>query len=609
MIYHLYRNMSQLSKYVSFSWSNFPIAKEILASLEDQNFERPLPIQVRAFKASLLDNKHVLGAAQTGSGKTLAYAIPTLNRILNDPDHPASLLKRRICEVHRKKEDFELVDQDNVSIEETIVDRISDVEAEFSDSNASMKSGSIDGSEHSEDYSTPEAIILVPTRELAFQVKGEFDKLCKFTNLRTCCLVGGLSQDKQLRMLKRRPEIIIATPGRLYDIVESDSIDHLNVHSIASIKTLVIDEADRMVQKGHFKEMLKIIDIVKDSKVHRTEDSLFRVYLYSATLTFLHELPDRFNLGAFASRESRSKGIKKDKHKKELISTEHNKRNKIKQMLNLLGIDKADTRVIDLNNEASFGRPDSEQLIELKINCLAQEKDLYLYYFLSKNQNKRILVFVNSKDGLRRLSNVLKYLRVSTLKLHADMEQKKRLSSLEQFRKRTDIVLVATDVAARGLDIKELDCVVHYQVPKTCESYIHRSGRTARLHNIGTSLTLCEPKEIPFYKRLCNNINGGKDLHDYDINTKLKQKFKGRVNLAQQCDKLDHQLRESRSDRNWYVKAAKNCDIELDEDEIRHLSGRGKSQEQNLEEDAKKRRLLSQLQKQLNMMLKNSLIK
>lgn len=601
--------MSKSKCRVGPSWTDFSIADEILASLEEQAFETPLPIQIKAFKAALLDNKHVLGAARTGSGKTLAYAVPTLTRILRESSHPSSLLKRRICKAHHKKEDFELADQDNVFIEEAIVDKDLDSGGSNSDDEESMRSLSTNDSIDLDHCSSPEAIVLVPTRELAFQVKEEFDKLCKFTDLKTCCLIGGLSQEKQMRMLKKRPQIIIATPGRLYDIVKSDNVEHLNAQAVASVKILVIDEADRMVQRGHFEEMLKIIDIVKESKRYRTDEFLFRVYLYSATLTFLHELPDRFNLKALAAKESRSKGSKKDKSKKEIDPREHSKKNKIKQMLKLLGIDRADTRVIDLNNESSHGRPSSDQLIEMKINCFAQEKDLYLYYFLTQNQHKRILIFVNSKDCLRRLSNVLKFLRINTLKLHADMDQKKRLSSLEQFRKRSDTVLVATDVAARGLDIKELDCVVHYQVPRTCESYIHRSGRTARLDKRGISLTLCEPKEIPFYKRLCNNINGGKDLDDYDMEMKLKLKLKKRVDLAQQCDKLDHQIRETKSDRNWFVKAAKNCDIELDEDEIRHLSGRGKSQEQNLEEDAKKRRLLSHLQKQLDMMIKSSSVK
>lgn len=296
------------------------------------------------------------------------------------------------------------------------------------------------------------------------------------------------------------------------------------------------------------------------------------------------------------------------KNKKLVDPKEHNKRNKIKRIIELLGIERAETRVIDLNNEHSFGRPDSGQLSEYRINCVEEEKDLYLYYFLNQYEERRTLIFCNSKDCLRRLTNVMKYLGFRALNLHADMDQKKRLSSLEKFRQNANSILIATDVAARGLDIKDLDCVIHYQVPKTCESYIHRSGRTARLNNKGISLTLCSPKETPYYRRLCNNINQGKDLEHLEIDLNIKVLLRDRVVLAQQCDKIDHQLRETKSDRNWFVKAAKDCDIELDEEELRHLGGRGKTTNQNLEDEAKRRRHLSQLQKQLNKMLKKPIV-
>lgn len=591
------------------SWSDFPIPKEILKSLKEHNMLEPLPIQIRSMKATLLKDMNVLGAAQTGSGKTFAYAIPLITKILaNLKKHPSSKLKAKILKAHKKKEDFELIDGEMVAIEDMIVDKDLDLDKN-SDDREMLDLG--DDSEKSiGTTSCPEAIILVPTRELATQVKSEIDKLCKNTTLKTCCLIGGLSQDKQLRILKKlRPHIIIATPGRLYEIIQSDTIKHLNVQSIASIRTLVVDEADRMVEKGHFDEMLKVIDIIKESKNFRDEDFAFRVYLFSATLTFLHELPDRFkNINPTMVRKESRSNSKKQKNGKVLDPKEHNKKNKIKRILNLLGIQRSETKIIDLNDDTSFGRPNPEQLTEWKINCLAGEKDLYLYYFLKQSENMRTLVFCNSKDCLRRLTNVLKYLGYKPLNLHADMDQKKRLSNLERFRSNSDALLIATDVAARGLDIKDLDCVIHYQVPKTCESYIHRSGRTARLNKSGTSLTLCEPKEAPYYRRLCNSINNKKDLKDFDVDVDAKLLLKDRVTLAQQCDILDHQLRETKSDRNWFVRAAKDCDIELDEDELRHLSGRGRTVEQNVEGDATKRRHLSQLQKQLNKILKRPIV-
>lgn len=603
------------------SWAPFRLEKPILKSLKEQNFEKPLPIQVRALKAAILFDKHVLGAARTGSGKTLAYALPIVNRILQD-DSASTRLKQKICKAQRKKEDFDIIDGEMVNVEEMIVDKLSDLEdSDQEDDAESNQSESDHNSEGHTDHSDvdsdeghsgytrrlcPNSIVLVPTRELAMQVKEEIDKICSNTDIKTCCIIGGISQDKQIKKLeKSKPQIIIATPGRLYDIVQSNVVQYLNMQSVASVQSLVIDEADRMVQKGHFEEMIKIIDTVKESKPFRQDDTSYRVYLFSATLTFLHELPDRFKPTALATRESKQK---KSKEKKNIDPKEHTKKNKIRKLLSLFGIERADTRIIDLNDDSSFGRPSAEQLSEYRVNCTPFEKDLYLYYFLMQHPNSRTLVFCNSKDCLRRLTNVLKYLGYQTLKLHSEMDQKKRMSSLEKFRSRPDAVMVATDIAARGLDIKDLENVVHYQVPKTCESYIHRSGRTARVDCKGTCLTLCEPKEIPFYRRLCNNINNGQDLELYDVDLDLKALLKTRVQLAQECDKLDHRLRDKKSNENWFTKAAKECDIELDDEDIRQLSGKGKSKQQNSEEDAANRRRLSQLQKQLNSLMKRPLI-
>lgn len=584
------------------SWSKFPLEKPIRKSLKELGFERPLPIQVRSLKASLLEDKHVFGAARTGSGKTLAYAIPVLNRILSSQQSSTDL-KRKISRLQKRKEDFELIDGDMVSVEDMIVDKFSDEEdGEADDDDNQSESGQV---ENDDERLCPDAIILVPTRELAVQVQEEVDKLCKYTDIKTCVIIGGISQDKQVRKLKRlRPQIIIATPGRLYDIVQSDSVDYVNMQSIASVQTIVIDEADRMVQKGHFEEMVKIIDTIKESKQYRQDFFPYKVYLFSATLTFLHELPERFKQNILDIKQ----GGKKDKEKKHVDPKEHTKKNKIRKLLALFGIERVETRIIDLNDDSSFGRPCSDQLAEFRVNCVPQDKDLYLYYFLLQNPDSRTLVFCNSKDCLRRLSNVLKFLGYEALKLHSEMDQKKRLSNLERFRSKPNAILIATDIAARGLDIKNLENVVHYQVPRTCESYIHRSGRTARVDRNGTCLTLCEPKEVPLYRRLCNTINNGQDLEMYDVDPDLKALLKSRVSIAQQCDKIDHKLKDNKSNQNWFTKAAKECDIELDDEDIRQLSGKGKSRQQNLEEEARERRRLAQLEKQLKSLMKRPLI-
>lgn len=580
----------------SLRWTDYPLLGKIKRALIDNEYQKPTAIQSKAIKAAIVDKKNIFGAARTGSGKTLAYAIPIVNEILSKNRLKSSSLKKKLSRKHKKQEDFELVDGEMVSVEDMIVDK--DDAGEDEEDEAEDHS-EFENEVDEDEITCPEALILVPTRELAIQVKEEIDKICKYTSIKSHCIIGGLSQEKQMRQLnKLKPEIVIATPGRLYEIVKTEQVEHLNIQSVASTRFLVIDEADRMVQKGHFEEMLKVVSIINESKPFRGDCYPFNVYLFSATLTFLHELPDRLKNGIIAAKG------KKTKIKQTINPEEHNKKNKILQMVNLLGIPKSDTRIIDLNDQQSFGRPSAEQLKEYRIHCELKEKDLYLYYFINHYRGRRILVFCNSKDSLRRLTNVLKWLRVDCMKLHSDMDQKRRLFNLEKFRSREDCVMVATDVAARGLDIKDLDCVIHYQVPKTCESYIHRSGRTARLDKCGVTLVLCEPGEVHLYKRLCNNINAGRELEEFDVDLELKQKLKDYVSLAQQCDILDHQIRSSKSEISWFLKAAKDCDIELDDDDMRHINGRGKMLQQDTEQDTKKKRKLAALAKSLDRMHK-----
>ena len=146
------------------------------------------------------------------------------------------------------------------------------------------------------------------------------------------------------------------------------------------------------------------------------------------------------------------------------------------------------------------------------------------------------------------------------------MPQKRRLTNLEAFESNDHSILVATDVAARGLDIAKVDHVVHYQIPRTAEIYIHRSGRTARAFSKGLSLMICEPKEeANYYKQLCNTMNNGNHLHDFPIEHSVLKSLKERINLAQKCDQLDHQIRKQRSRDDWFRINAEKCEI-LDED-------------------------------------------
>jgi len=168
--------------------------------------------------------------------------------------------------------------------------------------------------------------------------------------------------------------------------------------------------------------------------------------------------------------------------------------------------------VIDISN----AKITASNLQEAKITCLKEEKDIYLYYFLHRYPG-RTIVFTNSIDCLRRLSSLLTLLEFPAYPLHAKMQQRARLKNLERFRSKTHSVLIASDVAARGLDIPAVDHVVHYQLPFDSESYVHRSGRTARASAEGLTLLLVGPEDRGSFSRLLRSLNKGTQARHISI--------------------------------------------------------------------------------------------
>lgn len=493
-------------------WESLNIEEPILKALEEMSFTTPTPIQEKAIKVAVEDKFDILGAAETGSGKTLAFGIPLLTHIMKDKS--------------------------------------------------------------TDDSPKLRALVVAPTRELAIQVKKHLESVGKYCGVSIGVIVGGMAVQKQERILNKvRPDIIVATPGRLWELIEDQSSQHLSVDSVMDLKYLVIDEADRMAEKGHFKDLIRLLDIIKQKTIDR------QIMVFSATLTLTYSLPKRMI------------GLKSNKTK----GNKTNEKQKLNQFMHLFGMRADSTQVIDLTRKG-VGTPGAQQLTECKINCLAQQKDLYLYYFLNIFKG-RTLVFCNSKDCLRRLVNVLKLLEVSPLPLHASMPQKRRLANLEKFESSPHSVLIASDVAARGLDIANIDHVVHYQIPRTAEIYVHRSGRTARAFNRGLSLMLCEPKEeANFYKQLCNTLNSGLDLQEFPIEQSVLKTLKQRIDLAQKCDQLDHKVRKERSRRDWFRTNAKKCEILTDDDD--------NDSEEETDETSLEIRRLKAMKKQLNSLLK-----
>lgn len=432
-------------------------------SLLALSFLKPTPIQALSLTHAMVNNttgaRDVVGIAQTGSGKTLAYGLPILQWICEN-----SLEDRRM--------------------------------------------NLIEGVDKEEQGTRLAGLVLAPTRELALQVSKHLetiivasstDEKSKWASVAT--LTGGISEEKQRRLLlgynSRGTDIVVATPGRLWDMCKSD--DQLTKR-IKLTRFLVVDEADRMIETGHFAEMESILALVKRTAEMKSNTDLqstasisggaedMQTFIFSATLS--KEL--QHNLKR-SNRKRKSKGG----------ST-------LDDLIGMIDFRDEDPKIVDLSTKTRL----ASRLTESKVECLAKEKDLYLYYFLLRYPG-RTLVFLNSIDGIRRLLPLLENLQFSVQPLHSQLQQKQRLKALERFRNSRlpsihgSSVLLATDVAARGLDISDVDHVVHFQLPRTADTYVHRSGRTARAGQSGISLALVEPAEKRLWRDLGRSLKRG----------------------------------------------------------------------------------------------------
>lgn len=490
---------------LSDSWHALGIHDKILENLSRLGFSEPTDIQNLAIQKAVLEHKDILGAAETGSGKTLSFAIPIVNW----------LAERDISQ------DLGLV-----------------------------------------------GLILTPTRELAIQVRDHIHKICHGTCINLSVLIGGMSMQKQKRILAKRPHIIVATPGRLYQWIsdEDRAMKYLSeMHK--TLKFFVLDEADRMVEKGHFEDLDKIISFLKPKKVvqewvskdgtpqfHENPKTIAidtvkrQTFVFSATLTK--------NFEEWSGNASK-KGKSIEVDKREMM---------LKKLMQKLDFHSKPC-VIDLTSKQVTAR----NLVERKISCLKNQKDIILFYLLKKYTGKSI-VFVNSIDGIRRLSSILSILKINVISIHAQIEQKKRLKRLDRFRMDKNAVLLASDVAARGLDIPSVDNVIHYQLPRTTDIYVHRSGRTARANNGGISVLLCCPEEIRYYRMICSMLQKVDGLNDFPVDVFLMDKLKPAVNLAIEIDRLQHQIQKKRFNSSWLKKTAEEMDIEIeDEDLLREI--------------------------------------
>ncbi|KAL7322355.1 ATP-dependent RNA helicase [Mucor circinelloides] len=433
-------------------------------------------------------------------------------------------------------------------------------------------------------------LILTPTRELAIQVRDHIDKMSVFSNVRVVAIVGGMSIQKQERLVKQKPDIIVATPGRLWEIF-SNNPEYMDM--LKHIKFLVLDEADRMLEKGHFEELTSLLNTLSTKRQDTTEwpeevdqgttkktlpqdVGKHQTFIYTATLS--KDL--RFN-------------VKAKKKKLPVKAT-----NTMEDLLRRIEFADEDPALVDMTSENVV----ASRLLEAKIDCVNTDKDLYVYYFVTRYPG-RTIVFVNSIDAIRRLVPIFKLLNVEVLGLHAQMQQKQRLKSLDRFKANPKAVLVASDVAARGLDIPLVDHVIHYQLPRSGEIYVHRSGRTARANRDGVSLLLCGPEEMKIYQKLCQTLRKNKDYPTFPVDLNILRAMTERVKLAAEIDSIQHQESKQTHEVNWMRNMAKEMDVDFDEDTMQ-----GKGYQKSEEELHKGKVKAQSLKNKLSHLLKQPIL-
>lgn len=366
------------------------IMPAILKALKEEQYDAPTEIQDQAIPL-ILTGRDLLGCAQTGTGKTAAFAIPTI---------------QRICEMHQ---------MDSMQ----------------------PKSG-----KHNKSRGI-QALIMTPTRELAIQIRDSFHAYGRYAHLKTGVIFGGVPQGPQEKMVREGLDILVATPGRLNDLMQQGivKLDH--------VKILILDEADRMLDMGFIHEVKRIV-----AKVPAERQTL----LFSATM------PSEISALADAMLRSPAKVSVTP----EVVTVEA-----IQQSVYL--VNKANKRKL-------------------------------LIHLLKDPEMQSVLVFTRTKHGADRVVRELVKAHISSMAIHGDKSQNSRQNALENFKKGAIRVLVATDIAARGIDIDELSNVLNYDLPNVPETYVHRIGRTGRAGLSGIAMSFCDVEELPLLKDIEKTI-------------------------------------------------------------------------------------------------------
>lgn len=364
------------------SFENLNLIEPILKALKTEGYTTPTPIQEQAIPI-ILKQKDLLGCAQTGTGKTAAFALPVLQLLHQDRQQ------------HKEPKNIK-------------------------------------------------ALVLTPTRELAIQIDESFAAYGRHTGLKHLVIFGGVSQNPQTDALKRGIDILVATPGRLLDLMSQHFI------RLEHLKILVLDEADRMLDMGFVNDVKKII-----AKIPKKRQTLF----FSATMpTEIQHLADTI-----------------------LTNPER----------------------VEVTPVSSTADTIQQSLFYVE----KSNKKALLIHLLKDKGIKTALVFTRTKHGADRVAKDLTRAGITAEAIHGNKSQNARQRALANFKSRATRVLIATDIAARGIDIDELTHVINFELPNIPETYVHRIGRTGRAGASGIALSFCDAEEMPYLKDIHKLIN------------------------------------------------------------------------------------------------------
>ncbi|PJC67697.1 MAG: hypothetical protein CO017_11065, partial [Zetaproteobacteria bacterium CG_4_8_14_3_um_filter_59_5] len=353
-------------------FDQYYISEDIKKNLAQLGFVRPTDIQFKAIP-SILNGEDVLAIAQTGTGKTAAFAIPVIDKI------------------HRFK--------------------------------SSKRSYGI------------KCIVLAPTRELAVQIGEVFESIARHTRVKTFTLHGGVEQDRQIARLQDGIDVLIATPGRMFDLINQQVI------RLEGVSTLVLDEADHMLDLGFIED----IRYIKKMLV-RAHQTLF----FSATIN------DEIRKLAYS--QVKSAAIRIQVSPKDRISK-------------------------NVSHFVMFVEQD--------------DKRIFLSRFLADHPDDKVIVFVRTRVRAERVQKAMEKAGIASASIHGDKDQGERSIAMQAFRDNTCRILIATDVSARGIDVPDVQFVINYDLPEKAENYVHRVGRTGRGENKGEAISFCSSEEKP----------------------------------------------------------------------------------------------------------------